>query len=192
MKKCLLLITNVVKKNYFPNLQRFCHLVPTSVWPGGHLGIDHLFDSFFKTWSWLRAGVQGCWTPLAPHSEKFGEVLSEGYQVRSRAPWKHSTKNWSDKFNGKTTSRNEIILDMEASFILYMNSFMAFYGFNMNFLIGDLGQWLWYYCSENESIRPRFIHYRKPESCVEAYPPKPSIFRRNANQKIHMRMCSLE
>ena len=34
------------------------------------------------------------------------------------------------KCYGKTTSRNEIILDMEASFILYMNSFMAFYGFN--------------------------------------------------------------
>lgn len=44
------------------------------------------------------------------------------------------------KCYGKTTSHNEIILDMEASFILYMNSFMAFYGFNLNFLIGDLGQ----------------------------------------------------
>ena len=37
------------ENHYFRNLWRFLHLVPPSVFSGGHLSIDRLFDSFLKT-----------------------------------------------------------------------------------------------------------------------------------------------
>ena len=49
------------KKSDFSNLPRFCHPISASYWSGGPKFIDRLLDSFFKTWSWLRAGVRYQW-----------------------------------------------------------------------------------------------------------------------------------
>ena len=54
-----------VKKNhFFRNLPRFCHLVLILGCTDGLIFIDGLFDSFFKTWLCLRAGV--ILSPLVP------------------------------------------------------------------------------------------------------------------------------
>ena len=45
------------QKSDFPNVFRFWQYFPLSVCPWGLEYIDHLFDSFFKTWLLLRAGV---------------------------------------------------------------------------------------------------------------------------------------
>ena len=69
-----------MKNHYFLHLQRFLHLVPHSVWSGGHLSIDHLFDSFFQTWSLLRADVAQALSNLSEKayiSDDVGVILTK-------------------------------------------------------------------------------------------------------------------
>ena len=49
--------TPYFQKSEFPNVLRFWQYFPVSVCQSGPENINHLFVPFFKTWSFLRAGV---------------------------------------------------------------------------------------------------------------------------------------